>query len=53
MLGECRAALSTCARWREHAAARALAAEEALLRRAEELAGGMLSGGAPTDALPA
>jgi argininosuccinate lyase len=53
MLNECRAALTTHARWREHAAARALAAEEELLRRAEELAGGMLSSSTPTGMLPA
>jgi len=41
MLTECRVALDTHATWREKAVARAAAAEEKLLRRAQELCGGM------------
>jgi hypothetical protein len=40
MLTECRVALDTHATWREKAAARNAAAEEKLLRRAQELCGG-------------
>jgi hypothetical protein len=41
MLAECRAALDIHATWREKAVARATAAEEKLLHRAQELCGGM------------
>ena len=41
MLTECRVALDTHATWRKKAAARAGTAEEKLLRRAQELCGGM------------
>src|SRR5713101_453596 len=41
MLAECHTALDTCSSWHEQAAANAMAAEEALIRRAGELCGGV------------
>src|SRR5205823_10955315 len=40
MLTECRATLDTCTSWLKQAAASATAAEEALVRRAQQLCGG-------------